>query len=306
MILSVSQRCDIPAFYADWFYKRIEEKMVYVRSPFNPGHVIRVDLSPENIDLIVFMSKNPTPMLSRLDLLKEYVCCFQISITPYHQELENVPDKRAVINTFIELSKRLGKHHVQLRYDPILLNERYTIEYHLKAFERLCSLLSQYTDTVIFSFVDEYKNTKKNMPLLKLHPISYDDKIQLAKGLSEIARKYQLNLKSCGEDIDLSSFDIQQGSCITKELVEQLCGYKINVPLAKTRGKGCSCIAVMDIGAYNCCTHFCRYCYANYDEDAVLANYHHHDPTSPLLIGHVKDDEKILAKKKNVNQYELF
>lgn len=306
MILSVSQRCDIPAFYADWFYKRIEEKMVYVRSPFNPNHVISVDLSPENIDLIVFMSKNPSPMLSRLDKLKEYICCFQISITPYHQEIENVSDKKSVIYSFIELSKKLGKSHVQLRYDPILLNERYTIEYHLKAFEKLCHLLHPYTDTVIFSFVDEYKNTKRNMNILKLNPISYDDKLQLARGLSEIAKKYQLKLKSCGENIDLSSFNIKQGSCITKELVEQLCGYKINIPLAKTRGEGCSCIAVIDIGAYNCCTHFCRYCYANYDENNVVTNYLRHDPTSPLLLGHIRDDDKIVVKKTTASQYELF
>ena len=66
MILSVSQRCDIPAYFSDWFYQRIKEGFADVRSPFNPQLVHRVNLSRENVDLIVFMSKNPLPMMAKI------------------------------------------------------------------------------------------------------------------------------------------------------------------------------------------------------------------------------------------------
>ena len=73
MILSVSRRTDIPAFYIDWFFNRLKEGFVYVRNPMNIHRVSKIVLSPEVIDCIVFWSKDPKPMLSRLDELKEYM-----------------------------------------------------------------------------------------------------------------------------------------------------------------------------------------------------------------------------------------
>ena len=173
MILSVSQRCDIPAYFSDWFYQRIKEGFADVRSPFNPQLVHRVNLSRENVDLIVFMSKNPLPMMAKLDQLNGYNCCFQITITPYTHDIEkNVADKRLIIEAVRALSRQYGRHAVIVRYDPILLNQRYTIDYHMKAFQRLCEQLSSAIDTIIFSFVDEYKNTRAHQAELKLMPIS--------------------------------------------------------------------------------------------------------------------------------------
>ena len=65
MILSVSRRTDIPNYYSQWFFNRIKEGFLYVRNPFNPRQVSRIDLSPRVVDCIVFWTKNPAAMLGR-------------------------------------------------------------------------------------------------------------------------------------------------------------------------------------------------------------------------------------------------
>ena len=129
MILSVSRRTDIPAFYSDWFFNRLKEGYVCVRNPMNIHQVSRIILSPKVIDCIVFWSKNPKPMLSRLDELKDYMFYFQFTINPYDKGLEiDVPRKDSVINTFKELSKVIGTKRVIWRYDPIFLTDKMDVK----------------------------------------------------------------------------------------------------------------------------------------------------------------------------------
>lgn len=113
MILSVSRRTDIPAFYSDWFYNRIREGYVCVRNPMNRHQVSKIRLSPEVIDCIVFWSKNPAPMLPRLGELADYMYYFQFTVTPYDRELEKgLPQKETIIETFRRLSDRIGPKRV--------------------------------------------------------------------------------------------------------------------------------------------------------------------------------------------------
>ena len=77
MILSVSRRTDIPAFYSDWFYERMKERVFCVRNPMNIHQVSRLNISPQVVDCIVFWTKNPIPMMDRIDEISDYSYYFQ-------------------------------------------------------------------------------------------------------------------------------------------------------------------------------------------------------------------------------------
>ena len=165
MILHTGMRTDIPAFYSQWFFKRLEAGYVLVRNPFDPSAVTRYTLSPDAVDLIGFCTKNPAPMLPRLDEVKAYGQLWFVTITPYGRDIEpNVPPKEQVIDSFWQLSEALGSHRVAWRYDPILLNETYSIQRHLQDFETMAACLSGATDTCIISFIDLYEKVKRNFP----------------------------------------------------------------------------------------------------------------------------------------------
>jgi len=141
MILSVSRRTDIPNYYSEWFYNRIREGFLYVRNPMNPHQISKISLSSDIVDCIVFWTKNPANMMPRLDELQNYKYYFQFTLTGYGKDIEpNIPNKRKdLIKTFQNLSERIGSEKVIWRYDPILLNEKYISEYHIKAFKEIAS-----------------------------------------------------------------------------------------------------------------------------------------------------------------------
>src|ERR1035437_1522447 len=146
MILSVSRRTDIPAVYTDWFFNRLKEGFVLVRNPMNIHQVSRIELSPDVIDCIVFWSKNPQPMLSRLSELKGYEYYFQYTVNGYGQDIEkNMPSLDARINTFRDLSDKIGPERVIWRYDPILLTDRYSGELHVERFAYIAEKLKSST-----------------------------------------------------------------------------------------------------------------------------------------------------------------
>ena len=66
MIISASRRTDIPALYADWFFNRLQAGHVLVRNPMNPHQISRISLLREDVDGIVFWTKNPVPLTSQL------------------------------------------------------------------------------------------------------------------------------------------------------------------------------------------------------------------------------------------------
>ena len=136
MIISASRRTDIPAYYSDWFYNRIREGFVCVRNPMNFHQVSRISLSPDVVDGIVFWTKNPLPLMPRLEELRAYPFYFQFTLTPYGKDVEpGVPNKNDVIlPAFQELSRQIGPERVIWRYDPILFTDHYTMDYHITSF----------------------------------------------------------------------------------------------------------------------------------------------------------------------------
>lgn len=298
MILSVSRRTDIPAFYSKWFFNRIKEGFVYVRNPMNIHQISKIELSPKLIDCIVFWSKNPKPMLPHLDLLKDYMYYFQFTINPYDIRLEqNVPSKSNIIETFKELSDKIGPERVIWRYDPIILTDTITIDYHVKYFEELAKRLQGKTKTCVISFLDLYKKTERNLQNTTARELDQNEMVQLAGMLSSIASSYGIKIQSCAEEIELESVGIRHGHCIDNVLIEDLLGVRLVVGKDKNQRPECGCVQSIDIGEYNTCSHMCKYCYANFNKDKVVEKSKHHNPDSPLLIGEVGPDDKVSNRK---------
>lgn len=295
MIISASRRTDIPAFYSDWFYRRWREGFVYIRNPMNPQQISKVSLLPDVVDGIVFWTKNPEPMLNRLDELGEVPYYFQFTLNAYGTDVEpGVPPKGTVlVPAFVHLSKRVGRERVIWRYDPILLNEKYTTDYHLRYFERLADLLAASTRVCTISFIDFYRNMQKPVKPLGIRMPSIEEMTDLAGRLSEIARMHDLEMQSCAEEIDLEMVGIQHGSCIDKALLEEVGGYRLEVKRDRNQRPACGCVESIDIGSYGCCHHGCLYCYARRDQGTPAA----YDPTSPLLCGRAGEGDMIRERK---------
>lgn len=297
MIISVSRRTDIPAFYSEWFFNRIKEGFVYVVNPMNLKQVSKIELTPQKVDCFVFWTKDATPMIDRLDEIKDFKYYFQYTITPYDKEVEKgILDKKKIIESFKKLSDKIGKEKVILRYDPILLSKKYTIEYHCKAFDKLCSQLYKYTEKCVISFIDLYKKTERNTKELNLLPMNFDDIEKVSKEISLIASKYGLSVETCSEGYDLTEFKINKGKCIDDRLISKIIGYNIDVKKDDTQRDICGCVKSIDIGQYNTCKHNCLYCYANFNYAQVEENYKLHNKDNPLLIGEVRSDAKITIR----------
>lgn len=291
MILNVSSRTDIIAFYEKWLIKRVEAGFVDVRNPFNPKLVSRINFS--DVDLILFCTKNPIPILNDLNKIKiPYL--FQITITPYKRDIEpNVPSKKEVIEAVKKISQAIGKENVSVRYDPIFLSEKYNIAYHIKAFKKLCMLLNGYVETIIVSFLDEYKNVLKNKNVLQYRKFTEEDYKIIGKNFSKIAKLNNMKVQTCFEDRNLTEYGFTKGECLSHELAYRLTGKKYK----SWKARKCNCVEMVDIGVYNSCKHFCKYCYANYDEKIVNNNFKNHDVNSSLLIGNLEDDDIIKTRK---------
>ncbi len=295
MVLNVSGRTDIVAFYTDWFINRYRDGYVDVRNPFYEKQVSRIYF--QNVDAIVFCTKNPHPILPYLNEIKIPII-FQVTLTPYKRDIEpGVSPKGQIIEDIKNLSKLIGKENVWVRYDPIFISPKYSISYHVRAFQKLCRLLNGYVSHIIVSFLDDYKNVRKNLHVLNVLPFQEMDYQIIGKSFSESARKNGMTVQTCFEQRTLVEYGFQKGDCVSHELIYKLTG-KTNFKTWKARGKGnCHCIEMVDIGAYNSCSHLCKYCYANYDERKVKYNRMKHDPSSSLLIGTLQFDDQIKIRK---------
>lgn len=299
MILSVSRRTDIPNYYADWFYNRIKEGFVCVRNPMNPHQVSRITLSPEVVDCIVFWTKNPVPMLERLDELSAYPYYFQYTLTGYGRDVErNLPDKKDVlIPAFQTLAEKIGNNRVIWRYDPILFNGVYTPEYHLNAFRQIAEALNGYTDQCVISFVDTYAKNKVSMKTLGVYELLQDKLLEFTQGLYEAANANGIRVVSCAEQMDLLQCGVEHGSCIDKARIEGTLGCSIEVSRDKNQRPECGCVESVDIGTYNTCKSGCKYCYANHSAESVVRNAETYDVHSPLLCGEITSKDRVTERK---------
>jgi hypothetical protein len=287
MIISASRRTDIPAFYSDWFMNRIRAGYCEVPNPFNPSQISRVDLNPDAVDVIVFWTRNATPLLPHLDELdtRGYHYYFLATLTGYPQILEScLPPRTQLIENLQALSARVGPERAIWRYDPILLSALTDVAYHERNFAELAAALAGHTRRVILSLFDPYRKALRRLaqvPELGLRVPERPDEESAAlfRDLAQTARDHDLQPTSCAETWDLRPYGIGPGACIDAAYIEDT--FDITVTHAKDPGQrtNCLCVRSKDIGMYNTCRHGCLYCYATQSQTRTV-----HDPQAPSLL----------------------
>lgn len=297
MILFASGRTDICAYYSEWFFNRYKEGFVDTRNPFFERNILRIYFS--DVDLILFCTKNPIPMLKYIEKIDKKMI-FQITITPYGKDIEGglKNSKKEIIEAVKALSKKLGKERVEIRYDPILVNKKYNFDFHVKAFSKLAKELSPFVRRFIISFIGMYKNVLNNINDLKLIPITIEDENRFITKFNEIAEEFNTYISLCNEvNENLFLSRILEEGCLSKNRALELTGKNYSKQTAR-KNVVCDCVKMTDIGYYNSCLNFCKYCYANFDEKAVEKNVEKHNPNSSLLIGEIDKQDTIKIKKE--------
>ncbi|MGA2158110.1 MAG: DUF1848 domain-containing protein [Dehalococcoidia bacterium] len=307
MIISASRRTDIPAFYSQWFINRIREGYCLVPNPYNTKMVSRISLQASNVDVIVFWSKNPAPLLpylSELDQrgLRYY---FQFSLNDYPLALEpNLPPINDRIATFKELSRLIGASRIVWRYDPIIISNATPFEFHKERFSLIAEELRESTHRVMVSIVDFYKKTDRRLTLLEneegytFHKdiSSSVETLNLLKDLSSISRMNNIDIFSCAEERDYSLQGVPPGKCIDEKVLKHNWLMGLIYKKDPYQRASCLCMVSKDIGVNDTCMHGCPYCYATTSYSIAQLRYNEHDPYSPLLWG--KLDNSIVNKEK--------
>jgi len=270
MIISVSRRCDIPRFQFDWFMERVNEGFVDVKNPFNSSQIKRVSLLPEDVDLFIFWTRDPRYILANVDELtvRGFRFYVMVTVTGYPNALEpNQAPVPEVLTAMKELARKIGADRVIWRYDPVILTNITDEGFHRKNFNSLVQELSGSVRRVIISVYDEYRSVKKRLEGLEragvLRMLNTDSDISgLLADFAKSAEAAEMEIQSCAEKEDFSSFGIKPGACIDAALIKELFGLELGSK-DKNQRPNCLCCKSVDIGTYGTCIAKCVYCYAS-------------------------------------------
>ncbi len=279
-IISASRRTDIPAFYSEWFMNRIRAGYCIVPNPFNTKQVSYVSLKPQDVRVIVFWTRDPRPLIKHLPELdsRGYRYYFQQTIIGYPRSIDpKSPPVKAAVKAFQELSKLIGREKTIWRYDPILLSDEISFEWHVKQLSFLIERLKAYTDRLIISFIDPYR---KMTIRIDKEISAYDE---LIKWIGKKTGEAGIETRSCAEEADLEKYGIRHGKCIDDDLIAKITGLELKLRKDPNQRKLCGCVISKDIGANNTCLFGCKYCYATSNIKTFENNFKSYDVNSPSL-----------------------
>lgn len=288
MIISISRRTDVPAFYMSWLMQRIHAGKVVYYNPFNfKGY--EISLKPEDVDVLFFISKNFAPLLPYLDELQaQYNLYFHYTITGLSGVFEElVPPAPEMVRVFQEIARRTSPRQIAWRFDPIVLTNMTPPEFYREKFRELAAQLAGSTERCYLSFATVYDKMKRTFQQLEerkgvvLLATDQEERRQLADELASLAAGYGMKLFSCCNDF-LQSDLVAKGRCVDGEYLSELFHLQKRFPAYPTR-EGCGCARCVDIGAYDTCPHGCSYCYANVNKQVATRNYQAHSPAEELL-----------------------
>lgn len=283
MIISASRRTDIPAFFMRWFMHCVQQGEVHVQNPFNAKQVRCVSLKPEDVDVLVFWTRDARNMLAYTAELENMGFRFYVhyTLTGYPSVLEpHVPGLDTSLETFHALSGLLGPGRVIWRYDPVLVTSLTPIAEHKRIFKLIVENLAGRTKRVVVSFADFYTKTRRN--LAKIPTLSWEEDIpqedimELVGFFVSVAKDYDLDISSCAEPLVSTSSGIRKGACIDATIIREEFGILTEMPKDKNQRKGCLCLRSVDIGVYNTCAFGCAYCYATVSPAVARENRKKH------------------------------
>jgi DNA repair photolyase len=314
MIISASRRTDIPAFYHEWFMNRIKAGFCKVPNPLNTHQVSEVSLNPEDVDAIVFWTKNPKPLIPNLSELNSrgFKYYFQFTLNDYPRALEpNLPAFIKRLEVFKDLSQLIGPSLVVWRYDPIIISNITSSEFHIEKFTSIAEELKGFTKRVMISIVDFYKKTDRRLSQLEREEgytfqrnVENDEStISLLKEIARIAKKNDMEVHTCAEERDYSLIGISPGRCIDERIIAKMTGRSMKYKKDPYQRESCLCMFSKDIGSNDTCMHGCLYCYATTNSEVAQRRYTEHNSLSPVLWGKIPDQ---LEADKESSQKRLF
>jgi len=284
-VISASRRTDILAFpnYVAWFMDKLERGGCYVRNPIvhKPFYV---SLLPEDVYGLVFWTKNPGPVMSRLEEIDAFgkPVLFFLTITGYGAPWEpNAPATESMLKMARKLMERYGSNHVWWRYDPVIFTQRLNEKWHIENFERLAQAMQGTPRCVMslllfegsYAFVEERINPVLESTGDKLAPWAFDRKAELLAHLGRIASSYGIRPEICAQPDVADAAGLHKSSCMDLDLLKQAIPNIRKLPKKPTR-KNCNCHETKDIGNFNTCDNDCLYCSANkrLDKDASVVS----------------------------------
>ncbi len=295
MIISASRRTDIPAFYAPWFMNRIRAGFCTVPNPFNRNQVSRISLLPEDVDVIVFWTRNARPLLDHLTELDErgyrYYVQYTILDNPRLVDQKTPPVAQAIA-TFQALAAHVGPQRVIWRYDPIVLGEQTNAAFHLDRYAWIAARLSGCTTRSVISVLDRYKKAESRLRSVAVQGIALlEEPVErwpglapLLTGLVQIAAGHGMEIVSCAEEIDLARHGVRPGKCIDDDYIHTAFGLRVGGAKDPGQRAACGCVASRDIGMYDSCLFGCQYCYATSSFARARTNHAAHDPLASSLL----------------------
>jgi len=309
-IISVSRRTDIPAFYGDWFMRRLQEGFAGVVNPFG-GRKYLVSLKPEDVACFVFWSKNFSPFIENLKIVDSlgYKFYFNYTVTSLPGVFEGGVEKQAAIEALKQLSRMYSPRHINWRFDPIIISSMCGRDFCIRTFEQLASEFEGFVERCYISFVTEYDKVKRNFEELerttdvKIVSCGRDFKIELANELATIAENHGMQMFSCCGDYLLGG-KIQKAHCIDGNIIEDLFFPEGLRHKEKHTRKECGCTESSDIGTYDTCPHGCVYCYANMNKQKARQAFRSHDKDSAFLGYSKSDSNRWLAEIRDVKEGE--
>jgi hypothetical protein len=295
MIISASRRTDIPAFYAAWFMQRIREGFCLVPNPFNPRQEVRVSLVPEDVEVIVFWTRQPGPLLPYLDELDQrgYQYYFQYTLLDYPLQIDTAaPSLQIRLQNFLRLAENIGPQRIIWRYDPILFTALTPADFHRETYARLAEQLRGCTHHSVISILTVYDKIWRRMQAMArqgarlLHPFDAQESWfgDLMRSLAASAQANGMRITSCASEIVLHDYGIQPGKCIDDDMISEVFGLDVTHTKDPGQRKMCGCVISKDIGVYNTCLFGCQYCYATSSFERARSNHARHDPHSPALL----------------------